>query len=78
MAKSFATGEVSTNSGGLVIWPAKGLLLAGFVLLAFQGLSEIIKKIAVMRGLIDDPNPFVPAHEAARTKGALLAGEIKQ
>lgn len=78
VAKSFASGEVSTNSGGLVIWPAKGLLLAGFVLLAFQGLSEIIKKIAVMRGLIDDPNPFVSSHEAARTEGALLAGEIKQ
>lgn len=76
VARSFANGEVSTNSGGLVIWPAKGLLLAGFVLLGFQGLSEIIKKIGVMRGLIPDPNPFVSAHEAAEKEGAALAGEI--
>ncbi len=75
-ARSFANGEVSTNSGGLVIWPAKALLLAGFVLLGFQGLSEIIKKIGVMRGLIADPSPFVPAHEAAEKEGAALAGEI--
>ena len=54
---SFRSGEMSTNSGGLIIWPAKALLLVGFVLLFFQGLSEIIKKIAVMRGLIDDPFP---------------------
>ncbi len=76
VARSFANGEVSTNSGGLIIWPAKALLLAGFVLLMFQGISEIIKKIAVMRGLMADPNPFVSAHEAAEKEGALLAGEI--
>lgn len=74
--RSFRTGEVSTNSGGLVIWPAKALLLAGFVLLLLQGVSEIIKKIAVMRGVIADPNPFVSAHEAAEKEGAALAGEI--
>lgn len=77
VARSYLNGEVSTNSGGLVIWPAKALLLAGFGLLWFQGLSEIIKKIAVMRGVIPDPNPFVSAHEAAEREGALLAGEIK-
>lgn len=76
--RSFMNGEVSTNSGGLVIWPAKALLLAGFALLGVQGVSEIIKKIAVMRGEIADPNPFVSAHEAAEREGALLAGEIKQ
>ncbi|MBC2836001.1 TRAP transporter small permease subunit [Paragemmobacter straminiformis] len=76
VAQSFRNGEVSTNSGGLVIWPAKGLLLAGFVLLAAQGISEIIKKIGVMRGLIPDPTPFVSAHEAAEKEGAALAQEI--
>ena len=76
VAHSFRNGEVSTNSGGLVIWPAKGLLLAGFVLLAAQGISEIIKKIGVMRGLIPDPTPFVSAHEAAEKEGAALAQEI--
>lgn len=77
VARSYMNGEVSTNSGGLVIWPAKALLLAGFALLWFQGLSEIIKKIAVMRGVMSDPNPFVSAHEAAEREGAMLAGEIK-
>lgn len=77
VAQSFANGEVSTNSGGLVIWPAKGLLLAGFVLLALQGLSEIIKKIAVMRGVMEDPHPFVSAHEAAAKEGEALAEEVK-
>lgn len=61
---SIRSGEVSTNSGGLTIWPAKALLLVGFVLLFLQGISEIIKKIAVMRGLIDDPTPFVAHHGA--------------
>ncbi|MCB1398871.1 MAG: TRAP transporter small permease subunit, partial [Rhodobacteraceae bacterium] len=40
---SVRSGEVSTNSGGLIIWPAKALILAGFVLLFLQGVSEIIK-----------------------------------
>ncbi|MCE6953029.1 TRAP transporter small permease subunit [Cereibacter sphaeroides] len=76
--RSFMNGEVSTNAGGLVIWPAKALLLIGFLLLALQGISEIIKKIAVMRGVIPDPTPFVSAHEAAEREGELLAGEVKK
>jgi TRAP-type mannitol/chloroaromatic compound transport system permease small subunit len=60
--KSYHNGEVSTNSGGLIIWPAKSLLLIGFVLLFVQGISEIIKKIAIMRGVIEDPTPYVPSH----------------
>ncbi len=57
VALSFRSGEMSTNSGGLILWPAKAILLIGFVTLAAQGLSEIVKKIAVMRGLIEDPFP---------------------
>lgn len=75
--RSFRSGELSTNSGGLVLWPAKLLLLMGFVLLFFQGISEIIKKIAVMRGLIDDPNPFVSHHEAAALEGESMAREME-
>ncbi len=59
---SFLSGEVSSSAGGLIIWPGKALLLAGFFLLALQGTSEIIKKIAVMRGDMDDPTPYVPTH----------------
>ncbi|MBT9247332.1 TRAP transporter small permease subunit [Gemmobacter fulvus] len=76
VARSYTSGEVSTNSGGLIIWPAKALLLIGFTLLAFQGVSEIIKKIAVMRGDMEDPTPFVSAHEAAELEGKALVEEI--
>jgi TRAP-type mannitol/chloroaromatic compound transport system permease small subunit len=78
VAQSFANGEVSTNSGGLTIWPAKALLLVGFFLLTLQGVSEIIKKIAVMQGIIPDPNPFVSAHEAAEKEGQALVEEIRK
>ena len=59
---SYRSGEVSSSAGGLIIWPAKGILLIGFVLLALQGVSEIIKKIAIMTGNMDDPAPYVPTH----------------
>lgn len=59
---SYRSGEVSSSAGGLIIWPAKGILLIGFVLLAAQGISEIIKKIAIMTGNMEDPAPYVPTH----------------
>jgi TRAP-type mannitol/chloroaromatic compound transport system permease small subunit len=74
--RAYQIGEVSTNAGGLIIWPARAMLAAGFVLLVFQGISEIIKKIAVMRGLMEDPHPFISAHEAAELEGAALAKEV--
>lgn len=75
--RSVHSGEMSTNAGGLIIWPAKALLLAGFILLTFQGVSEIIKKIAVMRGRMDDPNPFISAHEQAELDAKALADEVR-
>ncbi|MFD1882446.1 TRAP transporter small permease subunit [Paracoccus pacificus] len=74
--RSYMSGEMSNNAGGLIIWPAKALLMAGFFLLALQGISEIIKKIAVMRGVIPDPNPFVSAHEAAELEGAAIRDAV--
>jgi TRAP-type mannitol/chloroaromatic compound transport system permease small subunit len=59
---SYVSGEVSSSAGGLIIWPAKAVLLIGFILLALQGVSEIIKKIAIMTGHMDDPAPYVPSH----------------
>jgi TRAP-type mannitol/chloroaromatic compound transport system permease small subunit len=52
--RSFLINEGSLNAGGLPQWPAKSLLFIGFTLLAIQGVSEIIKRIAIMRGLIPD------------------------
>ena len=72
LERSILTGERSMNAGGLILWPAKALLLAGFVLLFFQGISEIIKKIAVMRGEIpDDQAPFVAHGEIEIDEAAL-------
>jgi TRAP-type mannitol/chloroaromatic compound transport system permease small subunit len=62
VSMSFHSGEGSSSAGGLIVWPAKAILLAGFVLLAAQGVSEIVKKIAIMRGLMEDPTPYVPTH----------------
>lgn len=53
--RAFTSGEISASAGGLIIWPAKLLIPAGFFLLFLQGLSELIKRIAVMRGLIAEP-----------------------
>jgi TRAP-type mannitol/chloroaromatic compound transport system permease small subunit len=53
--KSLFLNEQSFSAGGLPQWPAKSLLLIGFSLLFLQGISELIKRIAVMRGLIPDP-----------------------
>ncbi|NGQ89658.1 TRAP transporter small permease subunit [Rhodobacter sp. HX-7-19] len=78
VAQSIRSGEVSTNSGGLIIWPAKAILLAGFVLLSLQGLSEIIKKIAIMQGLIEDPHPFHNAKEQAELEAQALIEEARK
>jgi len=53
--KSVLLNEQSMNAGGLPQWPAKTLILIGFTLLFFQAISELIKRIAVMRGVIPDP-----------------------
>lgn len=52
---SIASGDISVNAGGLVLWPARMMVLAGFILLCAQAVSEIIKRWAVIQGIIDDP-----------------------
>jgi len=54
--RSFQINEQSGNAGGLPQWPAKALIMVGFAFLLVQGISELIKRIAVMRGLIPDPH----------------------
>ena len=53
---SYTRNEVSTNAGGLVIWPARLMVPIGFFLLIVQGVSELIKRIAFLMGMI--PNPL--------------------
>jgi TRAP-type mannitol/chloroaromatic compound transport system permease small subunit len=50
---SIESQEVSSNAGGLIVWPAKLLIPAGFLLLALQGISELIKRIGFLRGDLD-------------------------
>lgn len=52
---SLGVNEQSMNAGGLPQWPAKSLVMIGFALLLIQGFSELIKRIAGVRGLIEDP-----------------------
>ena len=52
---SWRSGEVSTNANGLVLWPARLLVPLGFALLVLQGLAELVKRVAFLRGLIPDP-----------------------
>ncbi len=53
---AYQRNEVSTNAGGLIIWPARLLVPVGFFLLIVQALSELIKRIAFLKGMISDPN----------------------
>jgi TRAP-type mannitol/chloroaromatic compound transport system permease small subunit len=69
---SFHQGEMSANPGGLIRWPVKLMVPVGFTLLALQGLSELIKRIAFLRGLI--PDPLEKKQE--KTAEQLLAEEI--
>lgn len=52
---AYQTGEVSSNAGGLIRWPVFALLPLGLLLLGIQGVSELIKRIAFLQGLIPDP-----------------------
>ena len=63
---SYRLGEVSSSYGGLIIWPAKAVILAGFLMLFVQGISEIIKRIAIMTGALPDPRPAAPEPIAAK------------
>jgi TRAP-type mannitol/chloroaromatic compound transport system permease small subunit len=53
--KGFYSGEMSSNAGGLIRWPVYLMMPLGFTLLLLQGWSELIKRIAFLKGLIEDP-----------------------
>jgi TRAP-type mannitol/chloroaromatic compound transport system permease small subunit len=50
--QSYEVGEWSMNSGGLLRWPIKLTIPVGFALLALQGISEIIKRVAALQGWV--------------------------
>jgi len=69
---AYQSHEMSTNAGGLILWPARLMVPIGFLLLVMQGLSELIKRIAFLRGLIADPSERPPEKSAEQE----LAEEI--
>ncbi len=71
--RSFQSGEMSSNAGGLIIWPAKAVVLAGFILLTAQAVSEIIKRIAIIRGLMEEE----PGHDHSMPPQVEAAADMK-
>ncbi len=59
---SYIHGEMSNNAGGLIRWPVKILVPIGFLLLSLQGVSELIKRIAFLMGLRDEPGEKMHSH----------------
>ena len=69
---SYQSGEISSSAGGLTIWPAKFLILAGFALLLLQWLSEVIKRVAIMGGALEDPSADSHHEASAEAEAARL------
>jgi TRAP-type mannitol/chloroaromatic compound transport system permease small subunit len=69
--RSLFQNEQSTNAGGLPVYPAKFLVPIGFTLLFIQAISELIKRIAIMRGELADVSGG-GHHEAAEAEAARL------
>ncbi len=71
---AFKVHEMSSNAGGLPVWPARLLMPVGFLLLTLQGLSELVKRIAFLQGLIADPSEKLTGPTAEEQ----LADEIRK
>jgi len=69
---SYGINEQSLNAGGLPQWPAKALVPLGFFFLTLQGISELIKRVAIFTGQMADP------HEGAGGSHAALAAEAER
>jgi TRAP-type mannitol/chloroaromatic compound transport system permease small subunit len=55
VTNAYRTHEMSSNAGGLIRWPVFALLPLGLTLLAIQAISELIKRVAFLKGLVPDP-----------------------
>jgi len=76
--RSYEINEQSLSAGGLPQWPAKGLVVIGFVMLTFQGVSEIIKQVAIMRGYLDDDETLRGHAAAAEAEAQRLLDQAKE
>jgi len=79
--RAWDSGEMSQNAGGLVRWPVLLMIPLGFALLLIQGLSELIKRVAFLRGLIPDPlahNPHTPDEDVMAYEIEEHAGRARE
>ncbi|MFZ4788140.1 MAG: TRAP transporter small permease subunit [Rhizobiales bacterium] len=76
--RSLMLNEQSINAGGLPQWPAKFLIPIGFLMLFFQGVSELIKRIAIMRGALEDTTSGGGHHAAAEAEAARLLAQVDE
>ncbi len=76
--RSYAVNEQSLNAGGLPQWPAKALLMIGFAMLFAQGISEFIKRLAIMRGELEDTGLGGGHHALAEAEAERLAQVAKE
>ena len=72
--QALRSGETSANAGGLILWPVYAMLPLGFSLLLLQAFSELIKRFAFLKGLIDDPT----AKKGEKSAEEELAEEIRR
>ncbi|HYF41730.1 MAG TPA: TRAP transporter small permease subunit [Ramlibacter sp.] len=72
--QGYTSNEMSSNAGGLIRWPVYLMIPIGFTLLLLQGLSEFIKRIAFLKGLIEDPT----VKKQAKTAEEELAEELRR
>lgn len=77
---AWVSGEHSSSAGGLLVWPARLMVPVGFALLTLQGCSELIKRIAFLRGLIANPleKERVPSPEEELVAEVKAHGGIEQ
>lgn len=73
VVNAYSGGEVSTNAGGLIRWPVYALIPAGFLLLALQALSELIKRVAFLTH--DGPDPALAVSQKKAEE--LLLDELR-
>jgi len=76
--RSFEINEQSMNAGGLPQWPAKFLVPLAFTMLLIQGISELIKRIAIMRGQMADPHSSGGHHGAAEAEAQRLLEALEE
>jgi TRAP-type mannitol/chloroaromatic compound transport system permease small subunit len=76
VVRAYESGEMSQNAGGLIRWPVYVLLPIGLVLLGLQGISEFIKRIAFLQGLVPDPTRKHQAKTAEEELAEDLARQL--